>query len=1120
MRICTPLFIFCFSVITFSLSGQCPEGHSVSLPDGSTEAFYCDDEVEESISVRSDIKGYPKAYVLVDNTGQILWVSNSSNVPTVGLRPGTFQIYSFVYAGRLNDPVGELLDEATLTTFCWELSDNFIEVVISDVFIEPITFENGQKEMALCSGSSQTDTLNLLSQGHSGDLVIVAVDEDGIILQFFHSLSITTDLLVSGSISFYPVALKGEVTGQIGDFYHPDDVFSSCFSEAEPLVLSLDLPDGGELEFLSGDSQMWLCPNGVPSSEVEVVFNSESDLEYYLIVLNEVDEIILISDDPNMNLSGLNPGIYRIFGVSAGDNLLLTEVDTFEKQAAFEGDCFDWAENYLNLRLELPEGGSITFDGMSADTLFYCEGSPPDSVVLKKSGADYKGYVYVLSDADYVIRAMSETGVIYDIPDSGYWYITGLSYLGVLLLEEGDELGMTTPTDECYEYSENQLTIIGGRPEGGEINWSQPGDSLSFCSGDGIAEMMVPGHTSSSPIPYYFVLLDADSLVTLVFGGDGADLEGLEEGTYYLRGVSTPASNWLVPGEKVDVDKADCYEFSSNELVISAVQIDGGEVFFRAGRQTAEVCERPNEDFRIRIFRNSFSPEYLSVITDEENRFIARAVNDSINVRGLTRGAYRIWGIGHQSDLSFTEGVSIFDTTLSVECYSISEDFITLFIDEPYGGDIRVEGSSKSLSFCVTDVPDEWLQLESSSHSLLNFAYVVIDNGFRVVEVLTGDSIHFGHYDAGVYRIAGLSYGGNLLLQTGDLVIGSPHLVATDCFKYGNNVVQFALFETEGGLLSFPDGSQSAFACPVSGSGVNDYEVQGEIGDGYVFMISDINGMVLDYTEDLQHDFSEYEEGVYWIDGAAYTGQLQIEIGVSVGDQQVSDGCFALSENQLQIIVDQPDGGEVMTIDGLTEVVIDIPTQAPYTLVFDHHTTSMVEYSYILTDGNGSFFGVIPQDFLVISAAFLPRMRIYGLSYTGNVVISSGENIETAEITDGCFDLSSNFIDVTLIDGITSKAETRTFDENMTGTMEVHLSAANPIANNLEFVIKWNSEDGIHHGRYSLYNVEGKMLFDRNFSTRGNRADFSESVRHLAPGSYFLRIESAGDFRTIQLIKH
>ena len=37
------------------------------------------------------------------------------------------------------------------------------------------------------------------------------------------------------------------------------------------------------------------------------------------------------------------------------------------------------------------------------------------------------------------------------------------------------------------------------------------------------------------------------------------------------------------------------------------------------------------------------------------------------------------------------------------------------------------------------------------------------------------------------------------------------------------------------------------------------------------------------------------------------------------------------------------------------------------------------------------------------------KIRVYGLAYTGNIIIKTGSSVRDSAITDDCFDLSDNF---------------------------------------------------------------------------------------------------------------
>ncbi|MEM7654978.1 MAG: hypothetical protein AAF399_02520, partial [Bacteroidota bacterium] len=77
---------------------------------------------------------------------------------------------------------------------------------------------------------------------------------------------------------------------------------------------------------------------------------------------------------------------------------------------------------------------------------------------------------------------------------------------------------------------------------------------------------------------------------------------------------------------------------------------------------------------------------------------------------------------------------------------------------------------------------------------------------------------------------------------------------------------------------------------------------------------------------------------------------------------------------------------------------------------FDSTTTATDSYAYVVTDNNGIILGLPQGDMVDFSPAPPGECWVWGLSYTGNITAQVGDDATMVNLSDGCFDLSDNFI--------------------------------------------------------------------------------------------------------------
>jgi len=111
-------------------------------------------------------------------------------------------------------------------------------------------------------------------------------------------------------------------------------------------------------------------------------------------------------------------------------------------------------------------------------------------------------------------------------------------------------------------------------------------------------------------------------------------------------------------------------------------------------------------------------------------------------------------------------------------------------------------------------------------------------------------------------------------------------------------------------------------------------------------------------------------------------------------------------------------GGTVALEEGGTETTIFIDGQDDF-LSFSSsiENTLNTPFTYVVTDANGSILGIPPGNMVNFEPAGLGICKVYGLSYTGSLNISMGDDLFSGEeLSNGCFVLSSNSISVNRIE--------------------------------------------------------------------------------------------------------
>ena len=306
------------------------------------------------------------------------------------------------------------------------------------------------------------------------------------------------------------------------------------------------------------------------------------------------------------------------------------------------------------------------------------------------------------------------------------------------------------------------------------------------------------------------------------------------------------------------------------------------------------------------------------------------------------------------------------------------------------------------------------------------------------------------------------------------------------------------------------DGNPDVLSFTSSVEDSEDYE--------FTYVVTDDKGKILGIPPGNMVDFDPAGLGACLVYGLTYTGTLQVTMGDDLfrsGD--LSDDCFDLSDNRLLVNRigpnDDPciviDGGKVALESGGSITTIFIDGEDDFiSFTSDVPSSNDYTFTYVVTDANGMILGIPPGNTVNFEPAGLGVCRVYGLTYTGNLNIEMGNDLFSGEdISDGCFDLSSNSLTINRIN--TQEPRTQIFaSSNNSGQIGiVNFFGAGVKKFNMDmFPSSGMDADGIY------YDKEKDRLFQLNRSN--NVVDVYDDVNEtlMDGGIPTISFSSSSDF--------
>ena len=999
------------------------DGGQVSLQDGSLFFLACTGigapGVLEVVTTADD----PDAaytWLLTNTNNDILAVSADADFDLESLAPGDYRIWGLGYLGNLLAAPGQNAGTVALADNCFSLSFNFIELRVDAAAGGTIGVEDGRDELIVCTGGVISAPVEFTTTGaSSGAYVFVLTDDNNIIEQVFSGNTHTFDgTLAPGDYRVWGLAYTGALTAAVGDNAAEVDLSDGCFRLSDNFITVVaGAPDGGTLEFEGGGDLRVVCPDNGIADVLGFVSDSDGALPYVYLITDVNNVIIEVLSSNEYDFEQADEEELRVWGLSYG-GVLLAQVGDDAADVALATECFELSANFLTVIRQKPDGGLVS-TGDGSTFISTCAGAASDLLSFINDSEFIGTYVYLITNTNNELLDIA-TASSYDFGgvSNDTVRVWGLAYTGNLQLQPGDDLDLIVASDDCYDLSANFITVARANPNGGTIATSDGETNLLRCAGDGIPDPITFEVTGASNAPFLFLITDENNYLIGISTQPAFDFENAIAGIFRVHGLSYTGVFQLFPGDSIFGPipaSTGCYDFSDNFVEVTNVRVNGGSVFSDPAQTVFYTCPADGVPDSIFFFNNSNAPgaSYAYVFTNENNSILGLTFQNSFDFDGAGIGVTRIWGVSFTGTFTGNFADIITNVSLSDECYSLSNNFLTIIRDVPNGGAVATTEGETEILICQ-GLDDGLVIVENTSTSLAAYTYVLTNEFNDILAIDGSGAFDLSLLPEGTYRIWGVSYTGSLNPGAGNILSID---FGTSCLEISSNFVEVVItIPVEGGILRTVQGTFETFFCP--GDGISDLveviSTSTTPASNYRYVVTNQNNIV--FVANLMGNSIDFEgagPGEFRIYGIAFTGNYLVQLGANLNTATLSSQCFSLSENFIRVLPAIADGGMVSTDDGQTALSIDTQDGEPDKYTFVNTSTSNdLPYVYVLTDENDIVLEYIAGDVFDFEGLELPEVRVYGFSYYGTAPSATGVSVFSIAAGPGCDELSDNFIQV------------------------------------------------------------------------------------------------------------
>ncbi len=1071
----------------------------------------------------SGASGNSYAFILADTNNVILDVLPSNMILPDSLGGGLYRVWGLAYTGNLTLQSGDTASVAPLADSCYALSDNFVSLEFSETLGGAVTTQSGDTSLFLCVGNNQPDTISFDSTGFTtGFYTYLLTDTNNVILEVIAGDSYDFDSSAAGILRVWGLAYTGSLTAMPGDTASAVALSDGCFDlSGNYVTINLEGIDGGTVQTEDGATTLFICPgNGIADV---VRFDSlgigAGAFTYLLTDENNVILEILTGDSYDFEPSGI--GLLRVWGLVYEGNLTADVGDIASSSVLADG-CYALSGNFVTVYREQPEGGSVSADGGLSE-VYTCPGDgAPDIVGFSSSGASNSLYVFVLTDTNNVIlEVLIGDTADFENDSTGVSRAWGLAYTGNLTAMAGDTLTSGVLSDDCYDLSDNFVTIFREAPEGGTVSTESGQDTVTACVSDGLPDIVRLDSTGTGNSNYAYLVTDTSNIILSVATGDAVDFDGSSGGISRIWGLAYTGSLTAMAGDTASVAllSDDCYDLSDNFVTVIKEQLIGGRVVTEDGEVFVYTCPGDGVPDSIRFDSIAVvGGAFTYLITDTNNVILSIPAEDFEDFDDDSTGVSRVWGLAYNGALLAMPGDTIPSSSLADACYALSTNYITIYRDIPDGGTVSTPDSTTEINACTIANLEDVILLDSMGAVNSLFAYVITDTSNVILFPPSLDLSGLSGAGLSPLRVWAMAYTGEITAMVGDTATIAA--LSDDCYDLSDNFITVNLEEVAGGLIRTTDQETVTYVCAGDGNpDVLYFENYGVIGANYALLLTDTNNIVIGTNGGSDPtNFESLGVGITRVWGLAYSDSLLAMPGDTAYLAVLASGCYALSENFVTVNQDVPNGGRITTEEGDTVVVVTPADGFTDWVRFDSSGVSNSRFVYLLTDSSNVILQILDEDVFNFENSGSAPNRVWGLAYTGALTAMVGDTASVASLSDDCFSLSENHVAIQKSSGMGSSPNVLAQPESRREELSVELWPV-PVAHTLSVRIDQPQEDGLGSARIEILDQAGRAVFSRAVDAEAGIQQMELNVEALQPGFYMLRYYTGREVKTARFLK-
>lgn len=405
--------------------------------------------------------GGKQGLLITSLSGIILYLDSTSlALPLSDTLEGTYNLWGFIYSGHISAKVGDQVATTALSNQCFNRSRVPIVLNISDISGGEVALAEDNVSNLVCYGNGYADNLGFRTSGSGQYAYLITDDQNHFIISTENSYFDFEGTATPDNYRVYGISYTGEITVAPGtDIHAVTSLVSGCFMlSANYISVPKVSVTVGKISIENGTSPFIICKDET-ANLVSFSHEASTGEHYAYIVASPDDRVVGVFDTSAIDFNNFPAGLCLVYGL-AYDGDLLPTAGQLINQARFANGCFAVTGTFLEIIKAIPDGGEVFLSGGVTEVTICVGDTESDRFVFDNNSNSLSAYQYFITDTHNVILALPQIPVFdFESMDTGVSRVWGAAYTGNILVGVGDTLTESGIASDCYELSNNFITI-------------------------------------------------------------------------------------------------------------------------------------------------------------------------------------------------------------------------------------------------------------------------------------------------------------------------------------------------------------------------------------------------------------------------------------------------------------------------------------------------------------------------------------------------------------------------------------------------------------------------------------------------------------------------------------